>query len=90
MKAPSFFQCLMDYIFKKVLFVREYMENLLTFSATLEDHVEHVEFFLGWIKHHGLKYIKIISDSYVFVNSRYSMKLSTVIELWWTRKKFPR
>jgi hypothetical protein len=43
--APATFQCLMNVIFDKYMrkFVSVFMDDILVFSKTLEEHVDHMQ-----------------------------------------------
>lgn len=42
MNAPSTFQRMMDYVFRDLLFVRVYLDDVVVFSDSMSSHVEHL------------------------------------------------
>jgi hypothetical protein len=54
--APSTFQAVMNDVFREYLdeFVMVYIEDILIFSRTAEDHLRHVELILARLRQHQL------------------------------------
>lgn len=52
---PAFFQRLMSIIFDGVSFVGLYIDDIVVFSKTIEEHIEHVVAVLGIIKEANLR-----------------------------------
>jgi hypothetical protein len=54
--APSTFQSVMNDVFREYLdeFVMVYIDDILIFSRTAEDHLRHVEFILARLRQHQL------------------------------------
>jgi RNase H-like domain found in reverse transcriptase/Reverse transcriptase (RNA-dependent DNA polymerase) len=54
--TPSTFQAVMNNVFREYLddFVMVYIEDILIFSLTAEDHLRHVEFILARLRQHQL------------------------------------
>ena len=42
-KAPQIFQRMMDRIFSKYSFVLVYIDDILTFSQTFQEHIKHLK-----------------------------------------------
>lgn len=63
MNAPATFQRLMDRILEELPFVRVYMDDVIIFSKTLEEHLDHVRLVLERIAKHKLK-IKVSKCSF--------------------------
>lgn len=55
MNAPSPFQRFIDDRFNDIYFGRDYLKDLVVFSAILEEHMEHVVRSLETIADHGLE-----------------------------------
>jgi hypothetical protein len=64
--APATFQCLMNSIFTMYMrkFVLVFMDNILIFSKTLEDHVEHLKLVFQIMYDHKL-FIKFSKCTFV-------------------------
>lgn len=56
MNAPSMFQRMMDKILDGIPFPRVYLDDVIIFSATLREHVEHVTELVKLVFSHGLKF----------------------------------
>jgi hypothetical protein len=54
--APATFQCLMNVIFDKYMrkFVLVFMDDILVFSKTLEEHVDHLQKVFQVLQEHKL------------------------------------
>lgn len=63
--APATFQCLMNAIFAKYTrkFVIIFLDDILVFSATLEEHIEHLRLVLDLLRKHKL-YAKMSKCSF--------------------------
>jgi len=63
--APAFFQHLMNDVFREHLdhFVIIYLDDILIYSDSLEDHTEHVKLVLSILRKHGL-YAKLEKSSF--------------------------
>lgn len=59
MNAPSTFQRMMGQVLADLPFVRVYLDDVILFSKSVEDHLEHFKTVMEPIATHGLK-IKII------------------------------
>ena len=53
-KAPQIFQRMMDNIFSKYSFVLVYIDDILVFSYTLQEHIKHLELIFEKLISHGL------------------------------------
>ena len=51
--APWIFQQMMDNIFGKYSFVIVYIDDILVFSYTLQEHIKHLEFVFEKLNSHG-------------------------------------
>ena len=51
--APQIFQRMMDNIFGKYSFVLVYIDDILVFSYTLQEHIKHLEFVFEKLNSHG-------------------------------------
>ena len=52
--APHIFQRMIDNIFGKYSFVLVYIDNILVFSYTLQEHIKHLELISEKLISHGL------------------------------------
>ena len=54
--APSTFQCLMNSIFAPYIrkFILVFMDDILVYSKSLEDHVYHLKVVFGILREHQL------------------------------------
>lgn len=50
MNAPAIFQRMMIELLKDITFARVYIEDVVIFSASLEDHIEHIWILLRRIE----------------------------------------
>lgn len=55
MNAPSTFQRMMDELLGHLAFVRVYLDGVLIFSRTLEEHIDHLRIVVNTVSSHGLK-----------------------------------
>ena len=51
--AHQIFQRMMDNIFGKYSFVLVYIDDILVFSYTLQEHIKHLEFVFEKLNSHG-------------------------------------
>ena len=52
--AAQVFQCMMDVVCKELLFTFIYLDNILTASATTEQHEKHLHLLFQWLADNGL------------------------------------
>jgi hypothetical protein len=52
--APATFQCLMNSVFAKFMrkFVLVFMDDILVFSKSLEEHIEHLQLVFQVLRKH--------------------------------------
>ena len=55
MNAPATFQRMMDFVLQDIPFVRVYIDDVVIFSKSLEEHVTHLKEVMGRISENGLK-----------------------------------
>lgn len=55
MNAPSTFQRMMNDFLGNLRFVKVYLDDLVTFSSSMEENLEHIREVVGVIAGHGLK-----------------------------------
>lgn len=58
MNAPSTLQRMMDQLMGDIPFVKVYLDDVVIFSKTMAEHIEHLRLVIGLVSQHGLK-IKI-------------------------------
>jgi hypothetical protein len=63
--APATFQCIMNQVLKPFLrqFVLVFLDDILIYSKSLEDHLQHLQQVLGTLRHHQL-YLKASKCSF--------------------------
>jgi hypothetical protein len=56
--GPSVFQAMMEHILEphEYKFLALYLDDILIFSETLEEHLEHIRHVFALLRKHGLKF----------------------------------
>jgi hypothetical protein len=70
--APATFQCIMNEILKPFLrkFVRVFLDDILIYSSSLEDHIVHLRLVLEKLREHHL-YMKMSKCSFAQTSLEY-------------------
>ena len=54
-KAPAYFQLLMNQVLEGLSFAMTYLDDIIIFSNSEEDHLLHIEGVFHWLRKAGLK-----------------------------------
>ena len=68
--APAIFQELMAIVLQGLPFATAYLDDILIFSETLEDHLSHLETVFDRLRQHGLK-LKLKKCSFLQLETHY-------------------
>ena len=69
--APAVFQELMSIVLQGFnAFATAYFDDILVFSSTLEDHLEHLSIIFGKLRQHRLK-LKLTKYSFLWMETHY-------------------
>ena len=54
-QAPAYFQLLMNQVLEGLTFAMTYLDNIIIFSKSEEEHLLHLEEVIHWLRKPGLK-----------------------------------
>ena len=54
-QAPTYFQLFMNQVLEGLPFAVTYLDDIITFSNSEEEHLQHLEEVFHWLREAGLK-----------------------------------